>query len=582
VKYRNFAVACLLTTFSAAIALSQNVSFTRKITTNAPYIFATADLNNDGREDLIGSCSAGNTGNLGVTLSNGSGTYAPQTCYATQSVFRGGITVGDFNGDGYLDVIALSSANPNSFDEYLNKGDGTLRLQATFVTKTSSLLSIVAGDFNHDGHIDLAFVGYNDPNLYVYFGNGDGGFNVGPTSAIQIAGDLSVGDFDGDGNADILSQFNTYTNSIQVDYGDGHGHFAPTPGIGDDVYYQPYDLNSDGKMDLVGAPFDFSLNGSTYYKEVRVMYGNSNRTFTTQNIPLNQCTAGGGFVAVADFNGDGVKDLAVNEASDCQGTGPYTIDILPGNGDGTYGAEQPVYSSNYSGDLYVFRGNQDTKPDIRFYGYLASNNNTEDAIFLNTSSGSGFPSCAAPNRAVGIALCSPTSEVAVSSPVTFSIGAANQTPGRKVEVWIDGHKQGESLAGWSYDSFLNADYNVANGSHTVTIYSAGWDNLLQKVTFPLTVGSTGCAPPPSPGVNVCSPLPGARIGKSVLAWASGTVTGTIARMEVWVDGVKDYSTPGSDTLKTNLSLASGTHTFTYYIVNTAGQKWQTTVVATVK
>jgi hypothetical protein len=112
VKYRNFAVACLLTTFSAAIALSQNVSFTRKITTNAPYIFATADFNNDGREDLIGSCSAGNTGNLGVTLSNGSGTYAPQTCYATQSVFRGGITVRDFNGDGYLDVIALISANP--------------------------------------------------------------------------------------------------------------------------------------------------------------------------------------------------------------------------------------------------------------------------------------------------------------------------------------------------------------------------------------------------------------------------------------------------------------------------------------
>jgi hypothetical protein len=53
-------------------------------------------------------------------------------------------------------------------------------------------------------------------------------------------------------------------------------------------------------------------------------------------------------------------------------------------------------------------------------------------------------------------------------------------------------------------------------------------------------------------------------------------------MEVWVDGVKKYSTYGSDTLKTNISLAAGTHTFTYYIVNTAGQKWEQTVVATVQ
>ena len=67
----------------------------------------------------------------------------------------------------------------------------------------------------------------------------------------------------------------------------------------------------------------------------------------------------------------------------------------------------------------------------------------------------------------------------------------------------------------------------------------------------------------------------------VLACASGTVTGTIARMEVWVDGVKKYSTFHSNTVKTNISLASGTHKFTYYIVNTAGQKWPQIVYAAV-
>jgi hypothetical protein len=56
-----------------------------------------------------------------------------------------------------------------------------------------------------------------------------------------------------------------------------------------------------------------------------------------------------------------------------------------------------------------------------------------------------------------------------------------------VEVWIDGVKVGEQLTGWSYYSFMDAQFNVAAGQHSVTIFSAGWDNLLESVTFPLTV-----------------------------------------------------------------------------------------------
>jgi hypothetical protein len=52
-------------------------------------------------------------------------------------------------------------------------------------------------------------------------------------------------------------------------------------------------------------------------------------------------------------------------------------------------------------------------------------------------------------------------------------------------------------------------------------------------------------------------------------------------MEAWVDGVKKYSTFGSNTLSTSLSLASGSHRFSFYAVNTAGTKWNTVVNATV-
>jgi hypothetical protein len=157
-----------------------------------------------------------------------------------------------------------------------------------------------------------------------------------------------------------------------------------------------------------------------------------------------------------------------------------------------------------------------------------------------------------------------------SSPVRFSIGAANQTPGRKVEVWVDGKKMGEQRKGaFSYYSFLDATHELSNGNHTVTVLSAGWDNMLQEFTFPLTVGGTTCAPPWAPGVNVCSPL------------NHGTVTGTVARMEVWVNGVKRYTTYGKNTLKTNITVGAGAHKFVYYIVNTDGHQWKQTVYATV-
>jgi hypothetical protein len=558
--------------------LGQSVNFRKNIYSNAPYSFATADLNNDGREDLIQVCGSSN-GDFAVSLSTADATYSPQVCYHLPAGAVYGVAVGDFNGDGYLDLAVFNGTN--TFYEYVNLGDGTFRLQGSFITPVSQITSMVAADVNHDGLIDLIFDGFNDAHLYVWLGNGNSGFTAGPTSTIQVSGELSIGDFDGDGNVDILSQFNTYGNSIQADYGDGKGHFQAAPVFSDDAAYQPYDLNGDGRMDLVGDPFDFSLNGSTYYKIVRVQYGNSNRTFTRRDIPLSQCTVGATYPAVADFNGDGIKDIVVAEASDCKGSGPYTVNVLLGKADGTFQPEQEIYSSNVTPNLYIMRANQDTKPDMYFYGYFQNTSNTEGIFFTDTTPGP-FPKCASPNSGTGIALCSPTRSVISSSPVKFSIGAANQTPGRKVEVWIDGEKAGEELNAWSHYSFLDSTLNLANGSHSVTVYSAGWDNLIEVTTFPLTVGSSQCAPPANAGLNVCSPLNDSALGSSVLAWASGAVDGTIARMEVWVDGVKMISTSGSGTLKQSVSLAAGSHTFVFYIVNTAEEKWSQTVIASVK
>ena len=137
-----------------------------------------------------------------------------------------------------------------------------------------------------------------------------------------------------------------------------------------------------------------------------------------------------------------------------------------------------------------------------------------------------------------------------------------------MELWIDGKKVNENLKNtYSYYSFLNATVQLSPGEHTVTTYSVGWDYSLLSATIPLTVGSSQCPVPTYTGLNVCSPIYDSTVGSSVLAYATGNTGGSITRMEVWVDGVKKYSTFGSNTLKTYVDVGPGAHQFAYYLVS---------------
>jgi hypothetical protein len=563
-------------------AFAQTVSFDRHtypLATDEASVYHV-DLNHDGQEDLV--FGGGQPGTFDVMLSTGDGTYGAPKTY-TLPTMSWTLTTGDFNRDGAPDLIFGDSANGDLY-EYLNNGDGTLRLKTTFAT-SSAVLNIAAGDLNHDGKIDLVFETYlgNELVLNVWFGDGDGGFTKGPTTPVSNSGDLYVSDFDGDGKADVAIEDVFYTTNVVVLYGDGKGHFPSSTSFSDqdDTWFRPFDLNGDGKMDLVGSPFIPGTHGNTYFNVVRVKYGKSSRSFEGRDITIGSCNPNGYSPAIGDFNGDGINDIAVLEAADCKGSPPYSLDVLLGKSDGTYQTEQAIYSSSDNlWALDVLRVNRDSKSDLQLEDMATSSNTLIQ--FSNTTAGN-FPPCDPPDSSSGIIMCAPTSTVASSSPVQFSIGAANQTAGRKVEVWIDGKKVGQNGKGaFSYYNFLNNKFNLTSGSHLVTVYSAGWDNLLENLTFPLTVGANSCSAPNSPGVNVCSPLNSSRVSSPVLAWAAGTVTGKVARMEVWVDGVKKHSTFGSNTLKTHIMLASGPHAFTYYIVNQAGQKWKATVNAEVK
>jgi uncharacterized protein (TIGR03437 family) len=183
--------------------------------------------------------------------------------------------------------------------------------------------SIVAGDFNNDGKLDLA-VG-NSEGVSVLLGNGDGTFqrplSVALPQGVSAYRRLAVADFNGDGKLDLAEGI-----SARLFLGRGDGTFQAPVSYGVPGPLAAGDLNGDGKPDLAVTRSAFS--NSVYSGVVSILLGNGDGTF--QQPTAYSSASGGGEVTIADFNGDGMPDLAVASWP------TFGFAILLGKGDGTF------------------------------------------------------------------------------------------------------------------------------------------------------------------------------------------------------------------------------------------------------
>ena len=295
---------------------------------------AVGDFNGDGKPDLAVVNQEGTTGNLvGVLLSNGDGTFQNPVGYAVGSL-PDTVAVGDFNGDGKLDLVVTNSGD-NTVGVLLGNGDGTFQKQVTYKTGLGPD-SVAVGDFNGDGKLDLVVANGNaDFTISVLLGNGDGTFQNQVTYASGAdSNSVVVGDFNGDGKLDVAVA-NARDNTVSVLLGRGDGTFQnrvayPTGEPPSSIAVG--DFNGDGRPDLAVTGSD---DGSA-----SVLLNNGDGTF--QSPVLYAAGESSVSVVAGDFNGDGKPDLAVSDNDD------NDVSVLLGNGDGTF--QKPL---SYFAGLFV-------------------------------------------------------------------------------------------------------------------------------------------------------------------------------------------------------------------------------------
>lgn len=220
-----------------------------------------------------------------------------------------------------------------------NRGTGFSSSSATVLSATDGAGAIVQGDFNGDGNLDIVTFNSGGANeLYVALGRGDGTFQAQSTVSGLIGSysTAAAGDVNGDGKLDLVAGT---TGAVVVFTGDGSGGFSTgtsySTGVNSNTSIFLNDLNSDGKLDIVGVS---GSTAATIFNQGGGVFGNgtSYSFFSTLSS-----------VSLVDINGDGILDIAGRAGS---GVTRYLSTRL-GTVGGGFGAEQRTALSSSASSI---------------------------------------------------------------------------------------------------------------------------------------------------------------------------------------------------------------------------------------
>jgi hypothetical protein len=391
-------------------------------TNTIPHDAVSADFNNDGRLDLVVAANSSPSASLDVLLGDADGTFQPPITSGPESSL-GSLAVGDFDGDGNMDLAAADSWY--GVDLLRGNGDGTFTPSAS-VGLATPLNSVAVGDFNGDGLLDLGVTStvvysneYGDfPYGYaeVLLGDGAGGLTL--ASSTYLGSQYHVGAVVADLNFDAKLDFvctNSDYGTVEVLFGDGSGQ------VGGMTYYGPSgssviaarDVDGDGDADLVIHVAD---------RGVGVLRNDGAGGFGTAELyPVGNSPPR---VVLGDFNSDGHLDVADTNNSA----------VLLGLANGTFSPPIPVNIGS-TGSATAGDFNSDGWLDLATTTYFSAN----VSVRLNDHNWPPPPPPRLPSITIGdvtitegntgtrAATFTVTLSAASSQPVTVAYATANGT-----------------------------------------------------------------------------------------------------------------------------------------------------------
>lgn len=350
---------------------------------NLPTIIVK-DVNGDGTPDIVVASddnppdTGSYYGAIQTFFNDGRGNFTagpstPQCCGKI-------LAAADFNGDGKLDLLV---SNPYSYGNseanwkiVAGAGDGSFNINSPIFSSTGDVDTATVGDFNHDGTTDAVVLpAYGQAVVYLNPGNGD--LTQSQTLQSRILGLLSApylfpivkaADFNHDGSLDLVVFYPGYAAIFR---NNGKGVFSDPRiynlGTYDFSADTVADMNSDGNLDLItnvglafdGGNFDITF-GSRYGSfSAPIITSDLMGVYKSELYPIPNETV----IASADFNNDGIPDIARLNITDCTSC-KSSVSIFSGSGKGylNAGTSYPVdvvYGTTVVGDV-----NGDGKPDI--------------------------------------------------------------------------------------------------------------------------------------------------------------------------------------------------------------------------